>query len=55
MRKKTISGKLPEIIFSSSDILTTQQIKKLVKEGLLKKLLPKVYTANMLESETISQ
>jgi len=51
MRKPTINGKLPEIIFSSSDLLTAKQIKKLVKEGLLKKLLPRVYTSNMLESE----
>ena len=42
---------LPEIVFSSSDSYTSQQITKLVKAGQLRKLFPRVYTSNHIEKD----
>ena len=53
MRKKQLQERLPEIIFSSADAYTTKQITKFVKAGLLRKLIPKVYTSNNLEEDRI--
>ena len=47
MRKKMTPGQLPEIVFGSSQSYTSRQISKLVKEGHLRKLIPRVYTSNM--------
>lgn len=53
MRKKKIQERLPEIVFSSADTFTTKQIGKLVKERLLRKLIPRVYTSNNLEEDKV--
>ncbi|MFZ1678274.1 MAG: Fic family protein [Saprospiraceae bacterium] len=45
---------LPEIVFSSSNSAISRQISKLVKNGLLKKIAPRIYTSNLLDTpETI--
>lgn len=51
MRKNLTGNGLPEIVFSSSDPVISKQINALVREKQLRKLLPKVYTSNMLESD----
>ena len=51
MRKKLSAEHLPEIVFSSGDPRVSQQIGKLVKEDRLRKLLPRVYTSNMQDSD----
>ena len=38
---------LPEIIFSSSDSRISRQLSKLQKQGVIKKLAPKIYTSNL--------
>lgn len=48
-----MSNILPEIIFSSSDTYTSRQISKLMKNGQLRKLLPKVYTSNHIETDEV--
>lgn len=52
MRKKFNSDRLPELVFSSADSTVSQQIAKLVKEGRLRRLLPRVYTSNMQDADT---
>jgi hypothetical protein len=41
---------IPEIIFSSSDPARSSQIRKLVVDGKIKKIAPRVYTSNLKES-----
>ncbi len=43
---------LPEIIFSSSDSATSQQLSKLLKAGTIRKLIPRVYTSNLVDEDT---
>ena len=45
--EKNIPIHLQEIIFSSSDSATSQQISKLEKEGTIRKLANRVYTSNL--------
>lgn len=53
MRKKDLSS-LPEILFGSKDIKTSNRLAKLLNEGKIRKLLPRVYTSNLEETvETI--
>jgi Fic family protein len=40
-----------EIIFSSSDTTVSKHIGKAVKEGKIKKIAPRIYTANLRDSE----
>lgn len=47
---KILPHQLPEIIFSSSDSSTSQQISKLEKAGKIRKIASRVYTSNLLES-----
>ncbi len=42
---------LPEIVFASSDPVISRQVGVLVREGRLRKLLPRVYTSNFTESD----
>lgn len=51
--QKKLQERLPEIVFSTTDNFTSKQISKLVKKGLLRKLLPRVYTANLVESNEV--
>ena len=51
MRKKFRNERLPEIVFSSADSYTSQQINRLVKDKVLRKLLPRVYTSNHIEPD----
>lgn len=44
---------LPEIIYSSSNSLESRKIGKLLKEGKIKKLLPKAYTPNFVDEEEV--
>jgi len=48
--EKNIPIHLQEIIFSSSDSATSQQISKLEKEGAIRKLANRVYTSNLVDS-----
>ncbi len=50
---KILSDQLPEIIFSSSNSSISQQISKLEKQGLLRKLAARIYTSNLLESPSV--
>ena len=43
--------KFPEIVFSSSDKKESREISKLVKEGKLKKIAPRIYTSNFIDSD----
>lgn len=45
--EKNIPIQLQEIIFSSSDSATSQQISKLEKDGAIRKLANRVYTSNL--------
>ena len=48
------SKSLPEIVFGSADSNVAKQISKLVQQGKLKKIAPKIYTSNLVElAETI--
>lgn len=51
MRKKIPTDRLPEIVFSSGDPQVSQQISKLVRDGQLRKLLPRVYTSNLEDAD----
>jgi hypothetical protein len=51
MHKKKLKERLPEIVFSSSNSLNSRQITNLVKVGLLRKLIPRVYTSNMIDAD----
>lgn len=42
---------LPEIIYSSSDSFESRKIGQLLKEGKIRKLLPKAYTSNFIDTE----
>ncbi len=42
---------LKEVIFSSSDSKTSKQISKLEKEGKIRKISPRVYTSNNIDSD----
>ncbi len=53
MRKKSAGVRLPEIVFSSADYNISKQISNLIKDGQLRKLLPKVYTSNFEESDKV--
>ena len=44
--------KIPEIVFGSSDKNESKAISKLVKEKKLKKIAPRIYTSNLLDSES---
>jgi len=44
-----LSHLLPEILYSSKDSGTSKQISKWVKDGVLKKLAPRVYTSRINE------
>lgn len=41
---------LPEIVFASADSKVSQQISKLLREGYLRRLLPRVYTSNLTDA-----
>jgi fido (protein-threonine AMPylation protein) len=43
---------IPEIIFSSSDKKESRAISKLAKENKLKKIAPRIYTSNFIDSES---
>ncbi len=53
MCKKLQEIDLSEIIFGSDDCNKSKQISKLQQEGKLRKLIPRVYTSNMTESDEI--
>jgi len=50
---KNLPLHLQEIIFSSSNQAVSRQIGQLVKEGKLRKLLPRVYTPNFNETSEV--
>ena len=41
-----------EIIFGTSDSVESRRINKMEKEGKLKKIAPRIYTSNLLDSES---
>lgn len=41
-----------EIIFGTSDSVESRRISKMEKEGKLKKIAPRIYTSNLLDSES---
>ncbi len=45
--------RLPEIIFSSSQASVSKQLSKLAKEGMIKKIAPRLYTSNLDESPEV--
>ena len=46
-KKKILT--LPEIVFASSDPSESRKISTMVREGVLKKIAPKVYTSNLID------
>jgi Fic family protein len=49
-----LPNKLPEIVFASSDSTVSRQISKLVRSSILRKIAPRIYTSNLLDTpETI--
>jgi len=44
---------LQEIIFSSRDAATSRAISKMVKEGILRKIAPRVYSSNLKEEPAL--
>lgn len=53
MRKNFPKLVLPEIVFSSSSVDQSREIGRLLKNGYLRKLLPRVYTSNLEEKEEV--
>ncbi len=47
---KKLPDPLPEVIFSSSDSGTSRAISRAVKAGKLKKIAPRIYTANLADT-----
>lgn len=45
-----LQNRLPELLYSSSDSATSQQISKLEKSGLIRKIAPRIYTSNLEEA-----
>jgi hypothetical protein len=44
---------LQEVVFSSSDSKLSKQISKLEKGGKLRKIAPRIYTSNFIDSPAI--
>lgn len=44
---------LPEIIYSSSNSFESRKIGELLKDGKIRKLLPKAYTSNFIDEEDV--
>jgi len=42
---------LPEIIFGSSDSSRSKEISRLHRQGLVRKMMPRVYTSNLIDSD----
>lgn len=52
--EKILQDPLPEIVFGSADSHFSRAISKAIKEGKLRKLAPRIYTSNLVDSnETI--
>ena len=52
--EKILPVHLQEVIYGSSETAVSKQISKLEKEGTIKKIAPRLYTANLHEPpETI--
>ncbi|MCF7824816.1 MAG: Fic family protein [Candidatus Marinimicrobia bacterium] len=45
--------KLPEIIFGSSDSNRSKEIIRLQRKNLVRKLIPRVYTSNLIDSDEV--
>jgi hypothetical protein len=41
---------LPEILFSSSDPSQSRSLSRMIKEGVIRKIAPKVYSSNLLDA-----
>lgn len=48
--EKNIPLHLQEILFATSDLAESKQLSKLVKQGAIRKIAPKVYTSNFNDS-----
>jgi len=46
-----MQNNLPEIVFASADKAESQRISRWVRSGLLRKLVPRVYTSNFKDSD----
>jgi len=46
-----MQNNLPEIVFASADKAESQKISRWVRSGLLRKLVPRVYTSNFKDSD----
>ena len=44
-----LQNRLPELLFSSSDVSISKQLAKLEKSGAIKKIAPRIYTSNLDE------
>lgn len=47
--EKNLRIQLQELLFSSSDKAESKRIAKLVKEGVIRKIAPKIYTSNLTD------
>jgi hypothetical protein len=50
MENNNVPVHLQEIIFASSDSLISRQITKLLKEGKIRKLAPRLYSGNLIDA-----
>ncbi len=48
-----MKNNLPEIIFGSSDTNKSKKTSRLLKEKLIRKLIPRVYTSNFIDSDEV--
>ncbi len=48
-----LESRLPELLFSSRDSATSQQISKFVKTGIIRKIAPRIYTSNLKEAPEV--
>lgn len=48
--EKNIPLHLQEIIFATSDLAESKQLSKLVKQGAIRKIAPKIYTSNFTDA-----
>src|SRR6056297_2533894 len=48
--KKSTPSHLQEIIYSSSDPVASRRISKWEKEGMVRKIAPRIYTSNLEDS-----
>jgi len=50
---KNIPLHLQEILFATSDLAESKQLSKLIKQGAVRKIAPKIYTPNFTDTPEV--